>query len=83
MIDYIYGQKSGSVVIRVVASRFNVKISWRPSLMNNNKENDNDDINSMIKMNKRKRSKSQNIISKDCICLIDRNHFCCCYDLDF
>ena len=70
--------KSGSVVIRVVASRFNVKrISWRPINQNNENEINN---NQFIK---KKRSKYQNIISKDCICLIDRNHFCCCYDLDF
>lgn len=65
--------KSGAVVIRVVASRFSVKkISWRP-------------ITNTVKhpISLRKRTKYQNIISKDCICLIDRNHFCCCYDLDF
>eukprot|EP01083_Nonionella_stella_P102232 290652_1 len=67
--------KSGSVVIRVVASRFNVRrVTWRP--MRCNDENHSPRI-------KRRRSKYQSIVSKDCICLIDRNHFCCCYDLDF
>lgn len=62
--------KSGAVVIRVVASRFNVKrMSWRPIANNINHKNNKKSYN--------------NIISKDCICLIDRNHFCCCYDLDF
>jgi len=69
--------KSGAVVIRVVASRFNVKrISWRPITNKINK-----------KLSEKKRTwstvKYHQIISKDCICLIDRNHFCCCYDLDF
>eukprot|EP01084_Bolivina_argentea_P272970 464886_1 len=64
--------KSGCVVIRVVASRFNVRrLLWRPITKHNNTHKIN------------KKSKYHNIISKDCICLIDRNHFCCCYDLDF
>ena len=65
--------KSGAVVIRVVASRFSVRrVSWRPSA--GAKSNGR---------TKSKKSKYQNMVSKDCICLIDRNHFCCCYDLDF
>merc|ERR1712129_593550 len=69
--------RSGAVVIRVVASRFSVRrISWRPSPTAN--DVDEHEKNSKEKKRISKRSKYQNLISKDCICLIDRNHFCCC-----
>merc|ERR1719187_2865626 len=61
--------KSGAVVIRVVASRFNVRrLSWRPTAGDTAKQKE--------KRSKSKKSKYQNLASKDCICLIDRNHFC-------
>jgi len=75
--------RSGAVVIRVVASRFSVRrISWRPSA-NGNGNAKGKDAEVEMGQKRKKRSKYQNLISKDCICLIDRNHFCCCYDLDF
>jgi len=68
--------KSGAVVIRVVASRFNVRrLSWRPTAGGSAKQKE--------QSAKSKRSRYQNLASKDCICLIDRNHFCAVYDLDF
>ena len=84
---YLWSKK-GCVVIRTIASRFNVKrLSWKPNSFDiqnkgsnkqkkhKNSDNDNEKSNEF--------EYQYNSAQNGCIALVDRDHFCCCYDLNF